>query len=264
MSGIKRKIALYQGGGVLGGVAENLEIMREAVSEAKLAGAELVIFPELILSGYNLGAQTPALAEAADGAAAKRVADMARSYGIAIVYGYPERDGEGIFNSSQFFTRSGASLLNYRKCQLYGPWEKDTFETGDGFQLADWEGLKVGLLICYDIEFPEAARCLAAAGADLILVSSATPAPQTEVSEVLLPARACENQVFVVFCNRCGREGDLVYCGGSCVVGPDGRDRARVTREEGLLFAEIDSADIARQRDIYCYLDDLRREIYRA
>ena len=141
-------------------------------------------------------------------------------------------------------------------------WEKASFQTGDGFQVADWEGLKVGLLICYDIEFPEAARRLAEMGADAILVSSATPEPQTEVSEVLLPARGCENQVFVAFCNRCGREGDLAYCGGSCVVGPDGRDRARVQRQEGLFFAEIDSADIARQRRLYSYLADLRRDIY--
>lgn len=262
MSGIQRKIAVYQGSGVLGSVAENLEIMREAVSDAKSAGADLVIFPELFLSGYNLGDRTPELAEAVDGPSAKRIADMARSYGLAIVYGYPERDGALIFNSSQFFTREGTSLLNYRKCQLYGPWEAASFQTGDSFQVAEWEGLKVGLLICYDIEFPEAARCLAEAGVDLILVSSATPAPQTEVSEVLVPARGCENQVFVVFNNRCGQEGDIAYCGGSCVVGPDGRDRARVKLEEGLFFAEIDSADIARQRGIFSYLADLRREIY--
>ena len=78
MPGIKRKVAVFQGDGVLGGVAENLEIMREAVSEAKRADAELVIFPELILTGYNIGEASWELAEAADGPSAKRIIDMAR------------------------------------------------------------------------------------------------------------------------------------------------------------------------------------------
>ena len=262
MSEIKRKIAIYQGDGVLGGVAETLEIMREVVSEAKLAAADLVVFPELMLSGYNMGDSVPDLAEAADGPSAKRIADMARSYGLAIVYGYPERDGERVFNTTQMVTRSGDALLNYRKCQLYGPWEKASFEAGSGFQVTDWDGLKLGLLICYDIEFPEAARRLAEQGADLIVVSSATPEPQTDVSEVLVPARACENQLYVAFSNRCGSEDDLAYCGGSCIIGPDGRDLARVQKQEGLLYAEIDTGAIRHRRAIYDYLADRRRELY--
>ena len=262
MSEVTRKIAIYQGDGMLGGVAETLEIMREAVSEAKLAAADLVVFPELMLSGYNMGDSVPELAEAAKGPSAKRIADMARSYGLAIVYGYPERDGDQIFNSTQMIARGGDALLNYRKCQLYGPWENASFQAGRTFQVADWDGLKLGLLICYDIEFPEAARRLAEQGAELIVVSSATPEPQTDVSEVLVPARACENQLYVAFSNRCGSEGDLAYCGGSCIIGPDGRALARVQKQEGLLYAEIDTAEIARRRAVYDYLADRRSELY--
>ena len=264
MPGIKRKIAVFQGDGVLGGVAENLEIMREAVSEAKRADAELVIFPECILTGYNIGEASRELAEAADGPSAKRIVDMARSYGIAILYGYPERAGEALYNAAQLIARGGERLANHRKCQLYGAGERQLFTPGDEALVVNLEGLKLGLLICYDIEFPEAARRLALKGAELIAVASATPQPHEEISRILVPARACENQVFVAFANRCGREGELAYSGGSCVIGPGGADLARAAGEETLLIAEIDTAEIARHRAKFDYLADRRQDLYGA
>jgi predicted amidohydrolase len=262
MPGIKRKIAVSQGEGVLGGVAENLEIMREAVSEAKRADAGLVIFPELILTGYNIGEAGWELAEAADGPSAKRIVDMARSYGIAILYGYPERAGETLYNASQLIARNGDRLASYRKCQLSGAGERQLFAPGDEAIVVELEGLKLGLLICYDIEFPEAARLLALKGAELIAVASATPQPHDEIARILVPARALENQVFVAFANRCGREGELAYTGGSCVIGPDGADIARAAGEECLLIAEIDTAEIARRRAKFGYLADRRQDLY--
>ena len=122
--------------------------------------------------------------------------------------------------------------------------------------------MKIGILICYDVEFPEAARTLTLAGAELIAVPTAIMQPFCHTCQLLVPARAYENQVFVVYANRCGQEGDLTYCGLSCIVGPDGKDRARAGIDEGLLVADIDTAEMTTSRKINPYLTDRRPELY--
>jgi len=128
--------------------------------------------------------------------------------------------------------------------------------------LADLEGLKVGLLICYDIEFPEASRMLALAGAELISVPTALMEPYCRTTRIIIPTRAYENQLFVAYVNRCGTEADLTYCGLSCVVGPDGEDLVRAGKTEGLFFAEIDVSAIAAAKEGNPYLADLRQDLY--
>ena len=122
--------------------------------------------------------------------------------------------------------------------------------------------MKIGILICYDVEFPEAARTLTLAGAELIAVPTAIMQPFCHTCQLLVPARAYENQVFVVYANRCGQEGDLTYCGLSCIVGPDGKDRVRAGTKAGLFVTDIDTADITTSREINPYLTDRRSELY--
>ena len=225
------RLALYQGPGVVGATAENIEIIREAAAEAAAAGAGLIVFPELFLTGYNLPGELRELAETASGPAAKRIADICRNYAIAILYGYPEA-AEGLFwNSAQLFDRKGASRGNYRKVHLAPGFERDLFAAGDSFTAMTLGDLTIGALICYDVEFPEAARAVALRGVDVIAVLSATSDGYPEVSRIMVPARAAENQLFVAFANRGGREGTLVYGGGSCIVGPP---RARFLSLEGV------------------------------
>jgi predicted amidohydrolase len=121
------------------------------------------------------------------------------------------------------------------------------------------------VLICYDIEFPEPARRLALAGADLVAVPTSLMAPYDVVARTLVPARAAENQLFVAYANRVGREGDLSYVGQSCVCGPDGGDVARAGRdEEALLVADLDLDAIARAREDHSYLGERRPGLYGA
>ena len=149
------KIALYQGSGVAAAPAENIEIIREAAAEAAAGGAELVIFPELFLTGYNLPDELRDLAETSDGPGAKRIADICRNYAIAVLYGYPETAEGLIWNSAQLFDRRGASCGNYRKVHLAPGFERDLFAAGDSFPAMSLGDLKLGALICYDVEFPE-------------------------------------------------------------------------------------------------------------
>ena len=258
------KIAVCQGISPGGDVAVALEQIRCQALTASEAQAGLVIFPEMFLTGYNIGDAVFSLAEPADGPSAAAVENIARDSGISILYGYPERSGQRIFNSARLVHPSRGAIANYRKIHLYGREEKRLFAPGDGLVLAELDGLKVGILICYDVEFPEAVRALALAGAELIAVPTALIQPFDIVSRTLVPARAFENQAYLAYAGMCGREGNLAYCGLSRIVGPDGRDIARGGADPIMLFAEIDPSAIQEGRETNPYLSDRRSEIYAA
>ena len=222
-----------------------------------------MVFPEAFVTGYNIGAGRLAeLAEPADGPAVQRLAAIARRAGIAILAGYAERDGDAVYNSAVLVDRDGSTAANYRKTHLFGHVDREAFTAGDGFALADLDGLRVGVLVCYDIEFPEAARALALRGAQLIAVPTSLMEPAVEVAETLVPARALENQVFVAYANRVGDEGDLHYVGRSCVAGPTGAVTRAAPEGETLLIADVDPAALDRARERLFYLGDRRPPLY--
>jgi predicted amidohydrolase len=258
------KIAVYQGAGLQGDITGGINIMRKSAAAAVLQGAGLVIFPEMFLTGYNIGEAVFRLAETADGPSADAVEKIARDSGASILYGYPERSGKQVFNSALLVHPARGAIANYRKTHLYGRKEKKLFAPGDSLVMADLDGLRLGILICYDVEFPEAVRSLALAGAELIAVPTALIEPFDIVARTLVPARAFENQVYVAYAGLCGREGNLGYCGLSCIVGPEGRDLARAGADPILLIAEIDPSAISKGRLTNPYLSDRRSEIYAA
>ncbi len=127
----------------------------------------------------------------------------------------------------------------------------------------DFNGLKVGLLICYDIGFPEAVRTYAVAGINLVAVPTALMKPYENIARSLVPTRAFENQLFVAYATRCGQEGDIEYCGLSCVCGPDGADIARAGSSEELIVAELNLSDRARAKARFNYINELRPALYK-
>jgi predicted amidohydrolase len=259
------KLALAQSRGALGDVAANLAAIRRIASEATDASARLVVFPEAFLTGYNLGEQTPALAEPQDGPSLAELRAIASEQSIAILCGYYERAGDEVFNSALLVDRDGTVLLNHRKTHLFGESEQAMLEPGDSLVGATLDGVEVGVLICYEIEFPEAARSLALAGAQLILVPTALMEPHAAVAETLIPARAAENEVFVAYANRVGTEGDLTYVGRSCLCGPDGGVLATADpTSETLMMVEVDLATVAAARVNHSYLRDRRPGLYGA
>ena len=253
------RIALAQAAGTPGDVAANLADVERLATRAAGEGAGLVVFPEAFVTGYNIGAQRlRALAEPADGPSTQRVADIARAAGLAILVGYAERDGDAVFNSAVLVDRDGSTKANHRKLHLWGALDRDAFAAGDVLTLADLDGVRVGVLVCYDIEFPEAARALAVEGAHLIAVPTALMEPAVEIAEVLPPARALENQVFVAYANRVGDEGELHYVGRSCVAGPTGEVTRAARDVETLLVADVDPGAIEKARSRTHYLADRR------
>jgi 5-aminopentanamidase len=257
------KVALGQTIGTSANVSANLALMQRLAAEAAGQGADLLLLPELFLSGYNIGAAIQELAEPRDGASAKAVAAIAASTGIAIAYGYPERAAEGIYNSALVVGRTGEVVASYRKTHLWGEYERGQFLAGQSSDIFALGGIRFGILICYDLELPEMVRSLSLSGADAIMGLSATSAPYPVVPRHLIPTRAYENQLFVLFCNRTGEERDLAYAGESCVAAPDGEILASCGLEEGLVLATLDLPRYAAFRRDHRYADDRRPELYR-
>ncbi len=180
-----------------------------------------------------------------------------------MLYGYPERSGNNVYNAALLIGQDGRTLANYRKTHLFGPIEKRAFAPGEELMSLDFDGLKIGLLICYDIEFPETVRTYALADIDLVAVPTALMKPYDNVALSLVPTRAFENQLFVAYANRCGQEDDIRYTGLSCICGPDGVDIARAGTSEELIVAELNLADRVRAKERFNYMNERRPGLYR-
>jgi predicted amidohydrolase len=257
------RLALFQGPGRAGTVEENLTAIAAAAAAAAAQGARLLACPEMAATGYNIGPLAHELAEPADGPLAHRVADIARRTGVAIAYGYPERADGTVYNATQVVDRDGRRLAGYRKCHLYGDLDRGLFAPGgDPVVQLELDDLVVGLLTCYDVEFPEAVRAHALAGTELLVVPTGLMTPYDLVSTTVVPARAYESQVYVAYVNRCGTEGDLEYCGSTCVIAPDGSELARAGRGEELLVVDVDRATLRASRAVNTHLQDRRPELY--
>ncbi|WP_231954494.1 carbon-nitrogen hydrolase family protein [Actinoplanes derwentensis] len=233
-----------------------------AAERAADGGAALLITPEMSATGYHLGrARTAELAEPDGGPLADGVRAIAERTGVSIVYGWPELDGDRIYNSVRI---TGATTARYRKTHLYGEFDNSVFSAGDELVVQATVGaLTVGLLVCYDVEFPETVRAHALAGTDLLIVPTALVRPWEVVACTLVPARAFESQMFIAYVNWYSASADG-YCGLSRVAAPDGTLLAECPpdRAETLFFADLDPAVLTAARRATPYLADRRPDLY--
>src|SRR5262249_48892287 len=155
---------------------------------------------------------------------------------------FPERAADAVYNSALFTDGKGTNAI-YRKSHLYGDYERSWFKAEvPSSVLMTVNGIRLGMLICYDVEFPENVRRLAQAGADLIVVPTALPKGSSGlmIAEHMIRVRAFENQVFVAYVDHCGADGTFTYAGLSCIAAPDGAFLAQAPAEgEKLLLATI-------------------------
>lgn len=255
------RLVVGQSPGELVGRAARLDWLAALLDGLGDRGGDLVLLPELFLTGYNVGPRIEDLAEPADGPSASEVSGLARRHGVAICYGYAERTGDTVHNAAQCFGPDGARLGGHRKLVLPPGFETAQFTPGAGCEVFCHGGLRIGILICYDAEFPETARSLARAGADLILVPTALGAQWEWVSRTLIPARAYENGVYLAYANHAGVENGLAYLGQSFIAAPDGAELARSRSGLGVLTADLDLARIGEARRRLPYHRDLGRLI---
>jgi predicted amidohydrolase len=254
------RLAILQVKAVPGDVVANLAMIGGAARLAAAQGADLLVAPELATTGYGAGDVIRDLAEPADGPQSAALSEISRNAEISLVVGFAERDGGTIWNSALLIER-GTLRYCYRKRHLWGDYERNLFSAARrGSPVFEIAGVKIGLAICYDIEFPETARALALAGADLVLVPTALPENEYSgfIAERLLQVRAFENQIFVAYVDHAGSDANFTYAGRSCIVAPDGSDLARAGRSDAeLLIADVDPAAFAQCRVDNPYLQEL-------
>ncbi len=245
-----------------GDVAGNLEKARRLARKAMGAGADIVAFPELFLTGYDWRAikrTTPS--------STRQTAHLVRSLaaGIAVVGGsFAESRGGELRNTTIVVNKEGRRLATYRKVHLFGLLGEDrAFAAGNRTSSFTLDGWKAGVATCYDLRFPELFRRLTYAhAAEVIFIQSAWPMPRQSAWDLLLRARAIENQCYVCGTNRVGQAGTLDYFGSSQIVTPLGDILANKGRGEGLLVADIDMAEVDRVRKLIPALPDRRPSVY--
>lgn len=253
-------VAGLQAAGVPGDVEANCAQLRAAAAEAAAAGARLLITPELYLTGYDIGDQVRELARLDLTGAVRQIA---REAGLAILAGLPEPAGERLYNTAILVGGRGEELLRYRKTHLFGDLDRRYFVPGDDLvAVAELHGVRMAVLICYDVEFPETVRAAAERGADLIAVPTAQMTPFEFVAEQVVRTRAWENQVYLAYVNHDGRERTLEYVGRSSIVAPSGDVLAGAGHGDQLLLATIDTEVVARARAQNPYLNDRRSDLY--
>jgi len=261
-------IALAQISCEQGNKEKNLETIRENVAKAKREGAQLVIFPELSLTGYVVRDQIYELAERIPGPSTRFVEELAKESKLHIIFGMPEASEKAqatLYNSAILVGPKGV-IGKYHK--MYLPThsvfeEKRYFRPGYQVAVFDTKLGKIGLVICYDIYFPEVTRLTRLNGAQLIVCISASPGIRRSFFETLTTARAIENTAFLAYVNMAGIEDGLQFWGGSRMIGPGGRIIAQAKYdEEDFVVAEVDYADAKSVEAFVPTLRDLRPELF--
>lgn len=242
-----------------GDVEHNTRLVLAAIGRADvLGGTQLVVFPETTLSGFPTRENVTSIAQPIDGPGLGRVRDAARRAAVAVAVGFAERQGERYYNTTVLIDAAGEILLRYRKTHLWAS-DDGVFTPGDRFEVCRWNGLSVGLLICYDIEFPETARALARLGAELLIVSNGNMDPYGPVHRRAIAARAMENQVFALMANRCGAgDQQLTFPGQSALINPYGEIVRGTEGEPIQLPVQLDLTQLAASRSHYRYLQEAR------
>lgn len=259
----------------LGESEDNLVKMSEMISKiASQQKVDLIVFPELITSGYELGLRFTELAQRVPGPTVNLVAQRANEYGVYIAFGMvtKERVESVLYNSAVLVGPEGELLDIYNKIHLRGE-ERMAFREGYKLPVIETEVGNIGLMCGYDLAFPEVARSLVLDGADILCVVANWEASSIDEWKTYLRARAYENAVFVVGANRVGEDVTLTFGGESMIVGPRGQIFASLATEtdpttgaplEGFAVARIDLDEVRKNREEYQLIQNRQPLVYKS
>ena len=255
------KIAVAQLDSLPGEVSTNLDRLTASAAKAAQAGAELLLFPEAFDTGYDLEAVRDH-ADMRTGETWQRVREIATTHTITLVGGLAEREESTIYNSMVAVLADGSLQAVYRKLHLVPRLrEPEIFTPGNHLVSLRFGAFQMGLMICYDLRFPEVARSLVQhQHCNLLLIASAWPLPRVRHWETLLRARAIENQCVVAAANRVGTAGvDGTFCGRSVILDPMGNELAEAgSDKESLLLADLSLKSIQETREFLRVLKEVR------
>ena len=250
----------------LGDSAYNFTHAEELVRKAAAQDADVIVLPET----WNLGFfPIENLAELADpdGENVKKTfGALAAELHVNIVCGSAvTARGDWVFNTAYVFDRAGNCIASYDKSHLFTPMGEHVFFTpGDALCTFTLDGVECGLIICYDLRFPELTRSLVLQGADLLFIPAEWPAVRMLHWQTLNRARAIENQIFLACCNGCGTAGETLYGGHSAVYDPWGEVKAEAGAEEEIILADCDFSIKEQIRNSINVFHDRRPELYKA
>ncbi|MBE6984055.1 MAG: carbon-nitrogen family hydrolase [Ruminococcaceae bacterium] len=243
---------------------ENFARAKELIVKAMLQAPDVIVLPETWNTGFFPKEDLPLLCDNDCARVKAEIGALAKDYHVNIIAGSVAnlRDNT-VFNTATVFDRDGNCIASYDKTHLFTPMGEDNYFTpGDHLCRFTLDGRDCGLIICYDIRFPELTRSLALQGLDMLFVVSQWPKIRTFHLRTLTTARAIENQMFLVCCNSCGTAGETVYGGNSAIIDPWGETLALAKENEELLTAQCDFSVLDGIRNSIPVLKDRRPNIY--
>ena len=268
-------IATVQMSPKLGEAEENLIKMSEMIAKiASQQKVDLIVFPELITSGNELGLRFTEIAQRVPGPTINLIAQRANEYGIYVAFGMvtKERVESVLYNSAILVGPDGDLIDVYNKIHLKGE-ERMAFREGFKLPIAETEVGNIGMMIGYDLAFPEVARSLALEGAEVLVVLANWESSQIDEWKTYVRSRAYENAVYVAAANRVGEDVTLSFGGESMVVGPRGQIYASLADEtdpdtgaplEGFTVARIDLDDVRKYREEFQFIQNRQPAVYRS
>ncbi len=247
---------------VPGDVDSNLSSVRKGIAELAGRGCRLIVLPEMWACAFpysrmeKLAARTPEILD--------EMRQWSRTEGLVLVGSLPEADGDRVYNTSYVIDSNGELAGKYRKIHLFSLQHEDVhFGSGSAPLVCTTSVGRLGIMICYDLRFPELARKLALDGAEIICVSALWPVARIDHWSMFLRSRAVENQLFLIGCNGCGVEKHLKYGGMSAIHSPGGDTLAQGGSGPGEIFTTLKMQEIRKFRDLLTCFEDRVPEAYR-
>ncbi len=240
----------------------NTKKLRKLTAVAKAREADLLLVPEMWYIGYDYNNFNKYASDLSNGAF-NILSGTAKEFNVAICGTSVRQKSESFFNTMTFYDNSGDLISAYDKIFLFGPMgERDNFKSGDTISVCEWENWKIGMAICYDLRFPELFRLEMKQDVHLFLISAQWPITRILHWDLLLQARAVENQAFVVGCNRVGKNETYEFCGRSALVDPAGKRVVKTNNNEGVWIGKIKMQDLLNYRNSLPFLKDRREDVF--
>ena len=243
---------------------ENFARAKDLIRRAAEGKPDVILLPETFNVGFFPKEDLALLSDENEARVTREIGALAKELGVNVVAGSAANvRGGRVYNTSVTFNRQGEKVNVYDKTHLFSPMgEHGYFAKGSAVTRFSLDGCACGVIICYDIRFPELTRTMAVQGLDFLFVVSQWPKVRVPQLKALLKARAIENQCFACVCNACGTAGETVYGGNSLVFDPLGVQLAEAGAGEEILFADCDTSCLSGIRESINVFRDRRKELY--
>lgn len=263
--GISMLIAVAQINLEPGNKSKTIETISQYVEKASKKNVELIVFPEMCDTGYDMSIVSEE-SSSRDDNTYQRISMLSKKHNINIAIGLSDKRGSDIFNTLSVFGKDGNIISQYDKIHLFTGdpvREQDILSFGKNVVTFTLNNFTIGLQVCYDIRFPELSRKIILNGANLLVISAAWPKVRKEHWTSILKTRAIENQCYIAASNRTGTDAGISFAGNSMIISPLGEILESLSDDdENFIFANIDIQEVMETRKNLSVFNDRREDIY--